>query len=323
MNERARRFVEEVRGRVGTLPPRDAALAALRARRRDEILDATVIGGTTLAELLDGRVDPASLPPDVREAFALQYPHQDVAALLRGHAGNPEELAGIVNGVKGKLFELRYLDHLNHDGLLPEGCTAELAHGATQPGWDVVVHDAHGHVVELLQLKATESAEYVAHALERYPGIDVVATREAFDSLHDPELAAHVVKSSISDAALTEHVHDSLQPEFDQGFHWPFFAFAVIALQSLDRAWKGADIGRVAAEAARRGIFSTIASAVGHATLVATHVAPLAIPASVGTRLALTAATTRIERTALLGAAAERERARRAALELACAERPA
>ena len=323
MNERARRFVVEVRGRVGTLPPRDAALAALRARRRDEILDATVIGGTTLAELLDGRVDPASLPPDVREAFALQYPHQDVAALLRGHAGNPEELAGIVNGVKGKLFELQYLDHLNHDGLLPAGFTAELAHGATQPGWDVVVHDAHGHVVELLQLKATESAEYVAHALERYPGIDVVATREAFDAIHDPDLAAHVVKSSISDAALTEHVHDSLQPEFDQVFHLPFFAFAVIALQSLDRAWKGADIGRVAAEAARRGIFSTIASAVGHATLVATHVAPLAIPASVGTRLALTAAATRIERTALLGAAAERERARRAALELACAERPA
>ncbi|MCE5247446.1 hypothetical protein LLG88_11085 [bacterium] len=322
MNERASRFVEEVRGRVGTLPPRDAGLAALRARRRDEILDATVIGGTTLADLLRGSVDPASLPPDVREAFALQYPHQDIAALLREHAGNPDELAGIVNGVKGKLFELRYLDHLNHGGL-PDGCTAALAHGATQPGWDVVVHDAHGHVVELLQLKATESAEYVAHALERYPGIDVVATREAFDSLHDPELAAHVVKSSISDAALTEHVHDSLQPEFDQGFHWPFFAFAVIALQSLDRAWKGADIGRVAAEAARRGIFSTIASAVGHATLVATHVAPLAIPASVGTRLALTAATTRIERTALLAAAAERERARRAALERGRADRPA
>ncbi|MEN6632223.1 MAG: hypothetical protein ABFD84_07325 [Candidatus Polarisedimenticolia bacterium] len=322
MNERASRFVEEVRGRVGTLPPRDAGLAALRARRRDEILDATVIGGTTLADLLRGSVDPASLPPDVREAFALQYPHQDIAALLREHAGNPDELAGIVNGVKGKLFELRYLDHLNHGGL-PDGCTAELAHGATQPGWDVVVHDAHGHVVELLQLKATESAEYVAHALERYPGIDVVATREAFDSLHDPELAAHVVKSSISDAALTEHVHDSLQPEFDQGFHLPFFAFAVIALQSLDRAWKGADIGRVAAEAARRGIFSTIASAVGHATLVATHVAPLAIPASVGTRLALTAATTRIERTALLAAAAERERARRAALERGRADRPA
>ncbi|MEN6526347.1 MAG: hypothetical protein ABFD65_07660 [Candidatus Polarisedimenticolia bacterium] len=322
MNERASRFVEAVRGRVGTLPPRDAGLAALRARRRDEILDATLIGGETLADLLRGRVDPASLPPDVREAFALQYPHQDIAALLREHAGNPDELAGIVNGVKGKLFELRYLDHLNHGGL-PDGCTAALAHGATQPGWDVVVHDAHGHVVELLQLKATESAEYVAHALERYPGIDVVATREAFDSLHDPELAAHVVKSSISDAALTEHVHDSLQPEFDQGFHWPFFAFAVIALQSLDRAWKGADIGRVAAEAARRGIFSTIASAVGHATLVATHVAPLAIPASVGTRLALTAATTRIERTALLAAAAERERARRAALERGRADRPA
>ena len=322
MNERASRFVEEVRGRLGTLPPREAALAALRARRRDEILDATVIGGTTLAELLRGKVDPASLPPDVREAFALQYPRQDIAALLRGHAGNPDELAGIVNGVKGKLFELQYLDHLNHGGL-PEGCTAELAHGATQPGWDIVVHDAHGHVVELLQLKATESAAYVAHALERYPEIDVVATHEAFAAVHDPEVAAHVVRSSISDAALTEHVHDSLQPEFDQGFHWPFFAFAVIAAQSLERAWKGADFGLVAQEAARRGIFSTIASAVGHATVVATHVAPLAFPASVGTRLALTAATARCERTALLAAASARERARRAAFEAGRAARPA
>lgn len=66
------------------------------------------------------------------------------------------ELTGIVNGIKGKLFELRYVDYLN-DGHIPDGYQAILAESATNPGWDIAVLGADDSVAEEIQLKATDS----------------------------------------------------------------------------------------------------------------------------------------------------------------------
>ena len=87
---------------------------------------------------------------------------------------------GLVNGVKGKLFELDYAGWLNH-GHLPAGWTADLAHHANNPGWDIVIHDAHGQVDALLQLKATESLNYVREAIAAHPDIDVVVPHEIYE----------------------------------------------------------------------------------------------------------------------------------------------
>ncbi len=93
-------------------------------------------------------------------------------------APNPHELAGLISGIKGKLFEIDYIDWLNH-GHLPDGWTAELAHSANNPAWDIAIHDGHGHVAELLQVKATESLAYVREAIAAHPEIDVVVPKNA------------------------------------------------------------------------------------------------------------------------------------------------
>ena len=64
-----------------------------------------------------------------------------------------------VPSVKGKLFEIEMVDHLNRGGL-PDGLHVVIAESATKPGWDIQITDANGQVSELLQAKATESVSF-------------------------------------------------------------------------------------------------------------------------------------------------------------------
>lgn len=85
------------------------------------------------------------------------------------------QLQGLIAGIKGKLFEIRYVDYLN-DRHLPDGFHAELAHSANNQKWDISIFGDDGTMHNAIQLKATESVSYVHHALERCPNIDVVIT---------------------------------------------------------------------------------------------------------------------------------------------------
>jgi len=154
---------------------------AQKRRRKDQLLDLLVVGGVTLSQALR---EPASVPDNVQQAFALAYPDLAKTENFSGAVErmSSDELVGLVSGVKGKLFELELVDHLNNGGL-PDGYHAEIAGSATQPGWDIRVLDEHGQVSELLQAKATESAQYVQEALQRYPDIDVTTTTEVHSQL--------------------------------------------------------------------------------------------------------------------------------------------
>lgn len=137
--------------------------SAQNRRRKNELLDLLVVGGVTLSQVMR---NPASVPENVQQAFALAYPNLALTetfsdAVARMSSG---ELVGLVSGVKGKLFELELVDYLNSGGL-PDGYHAGIAASATQPGWDIRVLDENGQVSELLQAKATESAQYVRGAL--------------------------------------------------------------------------------------------------------------------------------------------------------------
>ena len=116
-------------------------------------------------------------------AYRLAYPDMAVEVPFREAArevaNDPDRLVGFISGVKGKLFETQYVDQLN-GGKLPDGFHASLAQSATQPDWDIQIIDDHGHVVDLLQAKATDSMGYVQQALTQNPQIDVVTTDEAF-----------------------------------------------------------------------------------------------------------------------------------------------
>jgi hypothetical protein len=191
------------------------------------VADSLMVGGDLLFHILATGVVSA----DVDAAYSAAYP--DLAARMSFDAVvkslHDSQITGFVSGVKGKLFEMRYLDYLN-DGNLPDGYHAELATSATQPGWDIAVHGPDGHVASLLQMKATDSVEYVKHALERYPDIDVVTTDEVYSQLVMNGAADHVASSGISDVALTHNVLDATDAGHIQ-MHWtpPVISLALIA----------------------------------------------------------------------------------------------
>jgi hypothetical protein len=178
--------------------------AQLSSRKKD-LLDRLVIGGVTLSTFV---ARPDAVSPQIEAAFEAAYPglaasgqsFADAAARMTS-----AELPGLVASVKGKLFELQLVDHLN-SGVLPAGYTASLAESATQPGWDLVVTDPSGAVSEVLQAKATDSVSYVQDALANYPAIDVVTTSEVFAQLSALGVAQSVRDSGISEAALESAV---------------------------------------------------------------------------------------------------------------------
>lgn len=255
-------------------------LAQVR-RRKDELLDLLVVGGITLSQALR---DPAGIPADVERAFDLAYPEltQSESFADAVQRMSSDELVGLVSGVKGKLFEIELVDHLNHGGL-PDGFHASLAHSATQPGWDIQILDDHGQVSELLQAKATESAAYVKEALERYPDIDVTTTTEVHAQLVALGLAQDVHNSGISEAVLQAKVEAAAHAgtAFDASDLVPSsIGLAVIALSVFmntesNLREKGAAFGT---RSARAGV----SGAVGKLAMLATQTWWVGLIAGVG-----------------------------------------
>jgi hypothetical protein len=258
---------------------------AQREQRRKDLLDLLVVGGVTLAEIVR---DPARVPEEVKRAFELAYPGlagqgetlADVAQRLL-----TEDLVGLINGVKGKLFEIELVEHLN-SGTLPDGLHAELAGSATQPGHDIEILDADGHVVDVLQAKATESVAYVKEALERYPDIDVTTTTEVHAQLVAHGWADQVSDSGISEAVLQQKVETALaagKPHLDASDLLPSsIGLAVIALssfidKSLPMEQRGVEFGDRAAKAGVTG-------AAAKTVLVATNTWWLGLAVGLGSR---------------------------------------
>jgi hypothetical protein len=200
--------------------------------RTRPVLDTIVIMGESLTQFLTTGIHD----PQIIEAYELAYPNlaaeislQDKVADLSG-----EQLVGLINGIKGKLFELQYVDLLN-SSLLPEGATASLVVKANQPGWDIQILDANGVELELLQAKATSSVYYVQSALDKYPNIDVVTTEETFQQLMEMGQAEGVISSGISNADLQGTVEESLNGIDGLGIvGLPAITLAIVAFTSYN-----------------------------------------------------------------------------------------
>jgi hypothetical protein len=252
----------------------------------DQCLDAAVIGGYGLRDILAGKARESEIPPVVLRAFHLQYPHAgSFVDFVRDHKADAA-LLGIINGIKGKAFELDYLDYLNH-GHLPPGAFAELAHSPTQEGWDIAIRNEHGHIIDHLQLKATDSLSYIQDAIEHHPEIDVVATHEVFEHLHDPEILLHVIDSGVSNAHLEDVASDAVH-DVAPAFHFvPWLAFGIIACQSWRRYQKGAPLLGVIRTAFRRGSYSTASRGMAYFTTLLAHEPFVGATSSVLLRLGL------------------------------------
>jgi hypothetical protein len=262
-----------------------------RESSSEELLDIAVISGYSISDILSGKVTDGDIDPRVLEAFGKQYPNAGhFIPFIRSHEGNARAINGIVSAVKGKLFELEYLDWLNQ-GHLPIGTVAELAKSPTQRGWDIVIKDANGHPVEYLQLKATESIGYIRKAFAAHPNIDVVTTREVFARIADldkSELHQHVVDGHFLNGHLEGHVQSGIDgAEMTPEFEFPLIAFGIIAVQSLKGYLEGTSSSKDAIRSGANRAWRTLACrAAAYVSVIVSHEPLVGLPTSVLTRLA-------------------------------------
>ncbi|MFK8067158.1 MAG: hypothetical protein AB8D52_02840 [Gammaproteobacteria bacterium] len=198
--------------------------------RNKKFADSVFVGGESLATLLVA----TSVAPEIEAAYAAAYPKmaEDSSFLEKLISLDGEEAtAGFHSGVKGKLFEQKYVDYLNEN--LPDGYTADLAMLSTQPGWDIQVVGPNEEIVQLLQAKATDSVAYVQEALAKYPSIDVVTTDEVYSHLVMSGVSENIENGEISNIELAEQVEAGASAaDIDFSLAPPVFTLAFIAFTS-------------------------------------------------------------------------------------------
>lgn len=199
-------------------------------QRGRSTLDIVTLGGESMVTLLSNSHVPAS----IEDAYEVAFPtlSADVSFAERASQLDEERLVGLVSAVKGKLFEMEYVDYLNA-GQLPDGYVAELADKANQAGWDIAITGPNQEIVHVLQAKATDSVAYVVDAMEKYPSIDVVTTDEVYGHLVMSGVSDGIAAGGFSNAQLTEVV-ESAAVAGDLSMDWmpPEATLALIAFTS-------------------------------------------------------------------------------------------
>ena len=200
-----------------------AELKKLKFKQQYPYSDACIISGLTAFEMQQNGVSP-----DVETAYELAYPNLASESSFL-HSWNSfedyEQRLGFVSGIKGKLFEIKYVDHMNET--LEDGYYAEMASSANQAGWDISIKGPDAEVVNLIQLKATDSLNYVKSAIEKYPDIDVVTLSDFQGQL--ATTSYEIGTSEISNSDLINEINSSIDGQGELLFP--------LALPSLGVSW--------------------------------------------------------------------------------------
>lgn len=249
-------------------------------RGTDGWLENFTIGGLLLADILASH----DVPPEIAAAYSAAFPAEsqllDFSEKIDS-LGTDEQISGLLNAVKGKLFEQKFLDDLNAS-LEPVGSHAFLAPSATQPGWDIFVTDKQGHIDEFLSLKATDSVAYVKEALERYPDIDVVSTSEVYGALAGTPDGARLIDGGIENSDLSNAVHEAGSGDASTIDH---MAFSLVAL--LPAAYRYFSESGKTTEQMTMGLTRHVgrtksAAMIGKAAMLVMPYWPIAVLASTG-----------------------------------------
>jgi len=175
---------------------------------KKNLLDTLIVGGETVGAYLH----MGEVPGQIQQAYELAYPNVAASHSYTDQIDSLDgaELVGFASGIKGKLFEIEYADYLNN-GHLPEGYTAEIASSPTNPGWDIAIRGEDGDMLEAIQAKATDSANYVKEALEKNPHIDIVTTSEVHSHLVMQGLGDNVIDGGMTNAELIATIDGSME----------------------------------------------------------------------------------------------------------------
>jgi len=249
--------------------------------RNKATVDSVFIGSETLASLLSA----SAIPDEIINAYKAAYPDlsetisfQDKVRVLDG-----DSLTGFISGVKGKLFEQKYVEYLNNDNL-PDGYFASLAESTTQSGWDIAIKGGNGEIASVLQAKATNSLDYVQGALEKYPSIDVVTTNEVYSHLVMSGISENITNSSISNEELIDNLDGAVDAS-ELAMDWtpPLFTLAFIAFTSYKD--KSLTLFEKARNAGDRTGKTYLSYLIGGGIAAITNTWWLGIVGSVGSRL--------------------------------------
>lgn len=175
------------------------------------LLRGQVAPAVLMASLLAGRQERLQGPlgQEFVSAVRDRYPElrdaslDEIAAHMREYT--PEQMAGVLNLVKGKLFERLVAHYENSDG---DPWRAVLHADESYPGSDIVfVDEQTGRSVEV-SLKATDDPAYVEAALLKYPDIPVLTTEEVGRFFADDP---RVRGAALSDEELTQITSENFE----------------------------------------------------------------------------------------------------------------
>jgi hypothetical protein len=120
---------------------------------------------------------------------------------------SPDQFRGVVSNVKGIYHEMLVTAAENSDG---DGIDAAIAELTNQPGWDLEFTFEDG-TSRMVQLKAVNDPARVYEHLERYPGIDVMATDEVASMI--PGVQASGFKNTELEREVREALIATYGPE--------------------------------------------------------------------------------------------------------------
>lgn len=188
-----------------------------RRDEREALELAAIAADVAIDDLINLGLEPDENPL-LREAFEIAYPNPNLSIDSLQDSGS-EYAEKLVNGLKGKYFEILVLNRLNDGGsvgglTLGEGETAVLAQLANQQGWDIQILDGSGEPVELLQVKASESLGYIKQALETNPNIRVVVPEGVGETIPNT-----LQMEGVSNSELTNDAGRQLQ-EWSESNEW-------------------------------------------------------------------------------------------------------
>lgn len=127
-----------------------------------------------------------------------------------------DQIGGVVSNTKGVLHEMEFVRLENEDG---DSIHASIFEATNHPGTDVRFFDADSDQTWAIQLKATDSPDYVQDWIDAHPDGEIAVTSELAERLGLPD-------SGFSNAELTartENVVDRLVEANEDSDLWDYF----------------------------------------------------------------------------------------------------
>jgi len=196
---------------------------------------------------------------DALQRFAPDLDHEVIAQFP------VEALRGLESALRGALFEIVVADEARRGELdLPEGVSElRLADDFSTPGHDVVLRDDDGALLDVAQLKTSDSADLIVRHLDRYPEVDVVLA--STEAAHDAVARGipNIIDTGISNAELKTMVAEFIAAYSIDGVGdvvdglVPEAAYIAIAVQFAWKVLRGTDPREAIGEAGVEAFLAT------------------------------------------------------------------